>query len=141
MPSFVPRTADQSRGCNRKNFFSVCGRISRTEFLLQFIAVLAFAIILKIAAHAAINDPTLVPGRIILLPADFFIAGIFVFLMLFPVVKRAHDVNLSGWYFFFILLPMVNVLAMAYLVLKPSDTGHNEYGARPGEEAVEAAAA
>ncbi len=61
-----------------------------------------------------------------------FIPGLAVF------VRRLHDINRSGWWFFIVFIPIVGVLVLLYWLFKAGDVGTNQYGEDP--KAAEAAA-
>ena len=44
-------------------------------------------------------------------------------------IRRLHDMNRSGWYSLFFLLPILNVLLSLYLLFGSGSTGSNRYGA------------
>ena len=43
-------------------------------------------------------------------------------------IRRLHDMNRSGWYSLFFLLPILNVLLSLYLLFGSGSTGSNRYG-------------
>ena len=47
------------------------------------------------------------------------------------VVRRLHDVGMSGWMWFVALVPVVGVLYLIYLFVQEGDMGENAYGAVP----------
>ena len=66
--------------------------------------------------------------------SNVFLGVVFIFFSLFSIlyasvlVRRCHDVNLSGWYgLLFRIIP----IAIWYLVLKDGDSGPNKYGDDP----------
>src|SRR3989344_4046375 len=44
------------------------------------------------------------------------------------IVRRFHDVDKSGYYFFTMLIPIVNLYFALYLLLKPGDSQPDVYG-------------
>lgn len=44
-------------------------------------------------------------------------------------IRRLHDMNRSGWFSLFFLLPILNVLLSLYLLFGSGSTGSNRYGA------------
>ena len=54
-------------------------------------------------------------------------------------IRRCHDFNASGWWNLLFLIPLVNLIFMFFLWLKPGDDGANGYGPprfTPGWEKV-----
>ena len=43
-------------------------------------------------------------------------------------IKRLHDLNMTGWLSVLLIVPVLNVLFMAYLCLSKGDPGSNSYG-------------
>lgn len=109
-----------------KNSFSLSGRASRSEYwfwvlggvvfqLTMFIGSLVF-IVLEIPVLPAlmmIAPLLLVPGSITL------------------VVRRLHDVGMSGWMWFVALVPVIGAIYLIYLFVQEGDFGENAYGAVP----------
>lgn len=58
---------------------------------------------------------------------------VFSVVHVFLVIRRLHDLNRSGWYYFVLLVPLVNVLFSLYLFFAPGTVGPNQYGADPLE--------
>jgi len=54
--------------------------------------------------------------------------SVFVF---FFSAQRLHDLDFSGGYAALLLLPVINILLMASLLIIPGNHGHNTYGAPP----------
>ncbi len=109
-----------------KKFNVRTGRAGRSEywyfqlfyFLLALVFVGTVAIVFPDADDKAINAA----------------ARIFRFIFLIPsvcvLVRRLHDTNHSGWWFF-IAFTVVGILYLFYLTLKEGDHGDNQYGADP----------
>jgi uncharacterized membrane protein YhaH (DUF805 family) len=49
----------------------------------------------------------------------------------FPIVKRLHDLNKSGWLWLLGLIPLVNVFFGIYLLFGKGTEASNDYGAPP----------
>lgn len=45
-------------------------------------------------------------------------------------VRRLHDTNKSGWWYFIGLIPLVGLVLLVFMVM-PGDTGPNQYGPDP----------
>jgi uncharacterized membrane protein YhaH (DUF805 family) len=47
------------------------------------------------------------------------------------VVRRLHDVGMSGWMFFVALIPVLGAIYLIYLFVQEGDMGENAFGAVP----------
>jgi uncharacterized membrane protein YhaH (DUF805 family) len=47
------------------------------------------------------------------------------------MVRRLHDVNRSGWWFWIVLIPLVGALILLWWMIKPGDAGDNDFGPDP----------
>lgn len=107
-------------------FFSVKGRIGRVRYLAYTLAP-SFVIIFLAGMFVAILIP--MTGNRPLLALTVYIP---VFILLFIMgVRRLHDINLSGWFSLFSLIPLVNMLFGLVLLFIPGSQGTNRYGPRP----------
>ena len=65
---------------------------------------------------------------------------IYAFAVLIPsiavAVRRLHDVNKSGWWYFIILIPLIGAIWLLVLFCTEGDKGDNQYG--PNPKALEA---
>ncbi len=104
--------------------FSFKGRIRRTEFGISFIIYLIWAFFINNWA----NSPNLDSGSAIIvllsyIPAFWFYSA--------QICKRFHDRGKSGWYFFFLIIPLYNLYVLIMLIFADGDIGDNEYGTDP----------
>lgn len=53
-------------------------------------------------------------------------------------VRRLHDINKSGWYLLFGLIPIVGWILLIYWWAQPGDTTENQYGPVPETPKAEA---
>ena len=60
---------------------------------------------------------------------------IYAFGILLPnigvLVRRLHDVNKSGWFYFVALIPLVGAIWLLVMLFTEGDQGQNDYGADP----------
>ena len=102
-------------------FWKPSGRIRRSTFFWRSLFLFFFL---------------LFPGvSLIELKTEFAIGYIlcaifFVFYGI-QVIKRLHDVNLSGWFALLILIPTVNLFFFLYLLFAGGTVGANKYGYDP----------
>ena len=47
------------------------------------------------------------------------------------MVRRLHDTNHSGWWYFMILVPFIGVIVLLVWLVKDSDPGENRFGPNP----------
>jgi uncharacterized membrane protein YhaH (DUF805 family) len=47
------------------------------------------------------------------------------------LVRRLHDINKSGWYYFIALIPIAGAIILLVWLFKEGDKGSNEYGDDP----------
>ncbi len=102
------------------------GRSRRSEYwyyyLFTCLVGLALGIIFGIIARLT-NFPLLI------------VQSVLIFIVCIPqialTVRRLHDTNKSGWYWFVIFIPFVGVILFFYWLVKDSDYGDNDYGASP----------
>ncbi|OGZ05099.1 MAG: hypothetical protein A2845_02135 [Candidatus Lloydbacteria bacterium RIFCSPHIGHO2_01_FULL_49_22] len=107
------------------------GRLSRWQYFLTSIllslSILAVLFVSGLVLSLSLGTTTHSTG-----PVMFFVFilsyAIAIPLSISLVVRRAHDLNWSGWYALFFLIPFVNaVFALLFLFKKGTD-GPNEYG-------------
>jgi len=74
------------------------------------------------------GNPFLRPSFLIL----FLILYLFIFTINIAItVRRLHDINRSGWWFWFGLFPIIGQLIVLYWLVQPSDNAINNYGDVP----------
>ena len=73
------------------------------------------------------------------MPDATLLGGIFSIATFLPglsaLVRRLHDTGRSGWWWWIILIPLIGVLVLLYWLIKPGDSGTNDYGSDPLAEA------
>lgn len=60
-----------------------------------------------------------------------FAALILIFAILIVSIKRLHDINLSGWWGIFLLIPLINLVFIFFLFIIDGTKGTNKYGIDP----------
>ena len=62
------------------------------------------------------------------------ISAIYMLATLVPsiaiVVRRLHDINKSGWYYFMVFIPLVGIIILLVYLCTPSVDVNNKYGER-----------
>lgn len=115
-----------------KKYAVFSGRAQRKEywmfFLFNFIIIFTLSFI----------------GAIVSIATESYV-GIFVNLYSLAIfipsaavlVRRLHDTNHSGWWFFMSFIPFVGAIILLVFVLRDSQPGENRYGPNPKEKFVE----
>ncbi len=102
------------------------GRARRKEFwmftLWCFLIALATAIIDSILGFQGGGPFTLIFALALILPS------------LGLTVRRLHDINYSGWWYFISFIPLIGGLILLYFTIKEGDKGPNQYGPDPKAE-------
>ena len=114
-----------------KNYAVFQGRARRKEFwmfaLFNWIICMALSMIGSLFVDSiglAGQIPYYIYGAAVCIPS------------LAVLVRRLHDVNKSGWWYFIILIPLVGAIWMLVLLCTEGDKGDNKYG--PNPKALEA---
>lgn len=106
-------------------FFNHRGRFSRETFVVTFAGFLLFIFISSPLLYKLCG--LFLPWFLIVLLAMAYV-GYMIYAMIVLCIKRLHDLNMSGWASFLVMIPLVNLLFIAYLCLKEGDFGSNRYG-------------
>jgi uncharacterized membrane protein YhaH (DUF805 family) len=109
-----------------KNSFSLSGRASRSEYWFWVLGGMIFQMTTIIGSIVlAIMEIPVLPGLMILAPILLVPGSITL------VVRRLHDVGMSGWFWFVALVPLIGAIYLIYLFVQEGDAGENAYGAVP----------
>ena len=109
-----------------KNSFSLSGRASRSEYWFWVLGGMIFQMTMIIGSIVlAIMEIPVLPGLMILAPILLVPGSITL------VVRRLHDVGMSGWFWFVALVPLIGAIYLIYLFVQEGDMGENAYGAVP----------
>jgi uncharacterized membrane protein YhaH (DUF805 family) len=107
-----------------KKYATFSGRASRGEFWSFVLINWLIAIVLYIPAAATSKDGT---SALIALPALFWLAILVPSLAV--LVRRLHDTDRSGAWFFISFVPFIGGLWLLVLTLSGGTQGQNKYGA------------
>ena len=109
-----------------KNSFSLSGRASRSEYWFWVLGGIIFQMTMFIGSIVlAVMEVPVLPGLMILAPILLVPGSITL------VVRRLHDVGMSGWMWFVALVPVIGAIYLIYLFVQEGDFGENAYGAVP----------
>jgi uncharacterized membrane protein YhaH (DUF805 family) len=106
------------------------GRAPRSEFWWFTLAVIILSLILSVIDGAVLapmlgfeafaeeaGNPLGVIGSLVLLLPSLALA-----------VRRLHDIDRSGWWYFIIIVPIIGPLVLLYWYIQPGTDGSNQFG-------------
>lgn len=103
-----------------KNYANFKGRSSRGDYWWVILANLIIGFVLGFIAG--------------LVPELGFLAGLYSLVTLIPgialVIRRLHDVNKSGWWYFIACVPLVGLIILLVFLCTDSVNENNQYGER-----------
>lgn len=110
--------------------FSYGGRIKRIPFVLgECLSIVPAILLVKLQSIAILDGPVINTSPAV----AFLIFGAIIFVLWFHwvlMIKRLHDVNLSGWLSLIYCVPFVNLFFLLFLIFKaPVDP--NKYEITP----------
>ena len=108
----------------------VRGRAGRVSFLTH----MGISLTVTAIAFALALDPLhdlFETQRSIAMALAAVVTLVAVLWQIAAMIRRAHDLNRSGWLVLVILIPAVNVLLLAYLAAWSGTETHNRFGAPP----------
>ncbi|AWH84605.1 DUF805 domain-containing protein [Flavobacterium album] len=106
----------------RDNYANFSGRARRSEYWYFILFNLIFLIALYVLAMLIGTIGMALYGIYALAT---FVPGLAV------AVRRLHDINKSGWYYFVVLIPIVGGIWLLVLLATEGDRGPNQYGPDP----------
>ena len=108
-----------------QNYANFSGRASRADY---WYAVLANMIIGFVIGFVCGFIAGIIPA---LASITLIITSLYSLAILIPgisiVVRRLHDVNKSGWYYFIALIPLVGFILLLIALCSPSVNESNKY--------------
>ena len=126
---------DESLKTGFKKYFIIKGRARRSEFC--FIALVLYMLfmfpwmIFIITKTKIFNEKEMSKGLFYgLLALCIFLTIFFLIPIITAGVRRLHDINKSGWFWFLFIVPF-GIFVLIYFFLKDSDKGGNDYGLSP----------
>ena len=128
---------DESLKTGFKKYFIIKGRARRSEFC--FIALVLYMLfmfpwmIFIITKTIIFNkkEKEMSKGLFYgLLALCIFLTIFFLIPIITAGVRRLHDINKSGWFWFLFIAPF-GIFVLIYFFLKDSDKGGNDYGLSP----------
>ena len=108
------------------NSFNKSGRASRSEYWFWVLGGVIFQITMIVGAVIlGVMDIPVLPGLMMIAPILLVPGSITL------VVRRLHDVGMSGWMFFVALIPVLGTIYLIYLFVQEGDMEENMYGSVP----------
>lgn len=123
--------ADSEQEFAEMKFLGATGRIGRIRFLAYSTGInLIFSLVsgvLQGGVAAASGGNSEGGAAMIMIVGILLLIAQFVFYFMFAI-KRAHDMNVSGWLSLILLIPLIGVLVF---IFAPGTRGPNNYGPPP----------
>ena len=111
------------------SWFSAKGRIGRMEYFVKNIIILpVLTIIVVVALFAPIYFGISVYAIIASYAVIAFIVLINVYISACFIIKRFHDIDMSGWSYLLLFIPLVNIYFILALFFQASQPYGNKYG-------------
>ena len=121
------------------------GRASRSEFWWFALFVLVGSLLLQGFMYmsfdtesmmAAAQDGSFSTGMSFALPiVPLILIFVFILVTFLPnlsvMVRRLHDTNHSGWWYWIALIPLIGLLILLYFFVSKGTDGDNDYGPDP----------
>ena len=106
------------------------GRSSRAEYWWAYLGLILIIIVpyILVGIFASMGI-TAIAGLIGLLLLIFYLAIIIPSIAI--VVRRLHDLDKSGWWYFIALVPLIGGLLLLWWFCQPGTKGPNTYGDDP----------
>ena len=108
------------------NSFTMSGRASRSEYWFWVLGGFVFQMTMWIGAIIlGIMEIPVLPALMMIAPLILVPGSITL------VVRRLHDVGMSGWMWFVALIPLLGAIYLIYLFVQEGDMEENMYGSVP----------
>ncbi|WP_438425412.1 DnaJ domain-containing protein [Aquimarina macrocephali] len=123
--STYKKTTSYSSANNIKSetFWSAKDRLRRKDYLIRLILLGLLTGIVMAVIENSRNEVVLFFSSIIAIACWIIIT--------IQAIKRLHDINMSGWWYFILLIPYINVVFGLYVLFADGTEGTNKYGADP----------
>ena len=114
-----------------KNYATFKGRARRKEYWMFVLFNMIFASIAMILDNL-LGLTFEVQGQSAGYGYLYLAYGLFAFIPgVSLLVRRLHDVNKSGWFYWIVLIPIVGAIWLIVLLVKEGTSGNNDYGQDP----------
>ena len=115
------------------NYVTFKGRASRSEFwkFAIFMAIVTLVLYLPLIVTGG-QTGELTSGLNTLVLVSLLAVGVFMLVTVIPylavLVRRLHDTDRSGWWYWIALVPFVGGLVLLVLLVLPGTPGDNRFG-------------
>ena len=113
-----------------KYYAKFSGRARRKEYW-SFTLFYAIAIIIAVMISGGIDGALKHTDPIIMIVVLGIVMLFFILPSLSVLVRRLHDIGLSGWFALLLFLPYVGGIALFVMCVLPTEAGRNKYGPAP----------
>ncbi len=121
------------------------GRAARSEFWFFALFVFLGGLVLQVfmymsfdtdAMMAAAQNGTFEPGMSFAFPiVPMILIVVFLLVTFLPnlsvMVRRLHDTNRSGWWYWIALIPVIGIFILLYFFVSKGTDGDNDFGPDP----------
>ena len=126
---------DAVKTCFSK-YVTFSGRASRSEYWWFSLFISLGSIVAAIVDMLLFGYDPVAPGSV------GWISGLFTLAIFLPslsvMVRRLHDKDRSGWWYFIVLIPLIGLFILLYWFVTRGTVGPNRFGPDPlGETNVE----
>ena len=110
---------------NRKRFINRLLALSVGGFLLYILLFIALAATSGIPASDTAEEANAAVGLLTLASLPITVSSYML------MIRRLHDIGLSGWFVLLALIPLVSLGFILYILFKQGTEGDNAYGPDP----------
>lgn len=116
-----------------QKYFTFSGRASRAEFWLftMFQVISVYIVMYTIPVLLLVSGMKLHQVEDLALGILFIPLSILSFPLLSVFIRRLHDYNKSGYWWWLNLVPLIGQIILLNWLMKPSDPNENKYGPVP----------
>lgn len=121
---------DDDEGYCELGFFKASTRIGRIRYLSHafLFSILMYALLIP-SLFLMFTDNVILIGIASLMM--FAVYVFFAVLIFISGIQRLHDLDRSGWFILFLLVPLLNIALAVYMLFWPGTEASNNFGKRP----------
>ena len=113
-----------------KRYADFSGRARRMEYWMFWVLNIIVSVVAAII-DLVLGTSTIIGGAA---GAASALAGLALLIPgLAVTVRRLHDTDKSGWWFFIILIPLIGFIVLLVFMFQSGASGDNKYGSNPKE--------
>ena len=113
-----------------KRYADFSGRARRMEYWMFWVLNIIVSVVAAII-DLVLGTSTIIGGAA---GAASALAGLALLIPgLAVTVRRLHDTDKSGWWFFIILIPLIGFIVLLVFMFQSGTSGDNKYGPNPKE--------